>query len=66
MNISMSDFLGGILTHNAITTLNKNIEEFNKKASRQTSALLLLTVIITALTFFMLVGLVIQIWLVLR
>jgi len=47
--------------HETIKDLQKTIQDFNTKSSKQTNRMLLLTIVIAILTFVLVIGLVVQI-----
>lgn len=56
----------GELTKRSLNKLQKIIQEFNEQSSKQTQKIVFLTRCIVGLTIAMLVGLLIQIWLVIK
>jgi len=58
MNIPIGEWSGS----DATKELQKTIEDFNKQSSKQTEAMIKLTKIITILTFILVIGLGVQIW----
>lgn len=57
-NIPLDEWSGS----RATKELQKTIQDFNTKSSKQTNRMLVLTILIAILTFVLVIGLVAQIW----
>ena len=58
MNIPLDEWSGS----GATKELQQTIEDFNKQSYKQTKCMLILTIIIAILTFVLVIGLAVQIW----